>query len=692
MPTQKKLKICGAGHGRMLEKLKESGLDANDAKKLGFKAMNATECQELGLSRAGEGFKIPYYDSQGNELPMFRYRYYDTEVEGGFLAGAKLRKYDQPLNTDPEIYLPQLVDWETIKKDSNKLLLVTEGEIKAACATKQGFATIGLGGVFNFGSRKKFQWVLPSLESFDWRQRHVYIVFDSDAATNPNVLLAEQRLARELTDRNAMVHIVSIPADGPDKVGLDDFIVKQGKEALGELLEKSAKYIEYEALHQLNTEVVFIEHPPQVLFLPKENHPDEQPRNRIVSTEDFVKIYADRKWHTLDAASKPVVKKAGKEWLEWSGRAKVDSLTYAPGEPIVTENNQFNIWQPSGVERRAGDVGPFLDLVEFLVPDPETREWFLSWLASPLQNLGAKLTTAVVMVSPQGMGKSSVTDTMRAVYGENNAIEIDQRVLDSQFNRPLACRQLIVGEEITGRKQRENADVLKHLITGRTILVNEKFKPPVVLPNCANFIFLTNHADAFHLEDTDRRFCVLQGPRTPRPPEYYVRFHDWLKNGGASYVLDHLLQRDLSAFNPHGHAPRTAAKDEMIAASRTGIAAWVHDLREDPDSVTIDRDQQFPRVLSLHTAAELLEMFGSGRNHRFTAKSLTLALRAAGFEMACDGEVVRLGEFRRRLWITRPCPEIAKMREAHIAKLFHEERRTQQPKKFTRLAAVGGGR
>ena len=205
-------------------------------------------------------------------------------------------------------------------------------------------------------------------------------------------------------------------------------------------------------------------------------------------------------------------------------------------------------------------------------------------------------------------------------------------------------------------------------------------------------MFNTNHADAFHLEDADRRFCVIECTSAPRSAAFYTDFRKWLDNDGASHFFDYLLRRDLSAFNAYAHAPSTDAKDSMIAASRSGIAGWVHELREDPDSAAIDAHSTHRRVLTLHSAAELLEMFGG--NGRFTTKALTLALDAAHFEKACGGHIIRgLRDSKSaRLWITRPRPQIATMREAAIKKLYREERKTGEPKKFTRPKAVKGGR
>jgi P4 family phage/plasmid primase-like protien len=70
----------------------------------------------------------------------------------------------------------------------------------------------------------------------------VFLCFDSDAATNPNVRRAEWHLAEVLARHGATVKVVRLPAGdpGPDgapaKVGMDDLLVTRGPDAFRDLL------------------------------------------------------------------------------------------------------------------------------------------------------------------------------------------------------------------------------------------------------------------------------------------------------------------------------------------------------------------------------------------------------------------------------------------------------------------------
>lgn len=226
---------------RMLLKLKESCLDAADAAALNFKPYSDAESAELHLSRKGAGFLIPYFSYNGKPAEMFRYRYFETKQRNHWTGtDEEQRKYDQPGRSKPEIYLPHLnnVDWPKILADKSVSIAIVEGELKAACVTKHVMPCVGLGGVWNYASKKLNVKFLQSLEHFHWKGREVDIIFDSDIATNDQVFLAAKRLARLLKERDAKVRIVILP-HGKSKVGADDYVFQHGPDKLKELIAET---------------------------------------------------------------------------------------------------------------------------------------------------------------------------------------------------------------------------------------------------------------------------------------------------------------------------------------------------------------------------------------------------------------------------------------------------------------------
>jgi putative DNA primase/helicase len=204
-------------------------------------------------------------------------------------------------------------------------------------------------------------------------------------------------------------------------------------------------------------------------------------------------------------------------------------MTYAPGKPTYHEG-AFNRWRGLASSPKSGDVSPWNELLNFLFPGSlAERKYFEQWIAYPLQHLGTKLKTAVVLYSrTEGVGKNILVEAVERIYG-TNAKEIGGDQLYKDFNSWQRDKQFIVGDEVQGgHDKREVIELLKRFITSPTFEINEKYKPHYSIPNVANFIFLTNNPDPFYIADEDRRFGRGRFHRRNRlPPEFYQRFHDW---------------------------------------------------------------------------------------------------------------------------------------------------------------------
>lgn len=242
-----------------LRVLGESGLTERDAETLGFRLVRTDEAASRahGIHVHTEwSIEVPYFDRSGRPVltgedgggvPYFRLRRLGSLV--GFAAQAEdpddVPKYQNPADTRPFAYFPRGLlkqAWAEIADDPRTPIFIVEGEKKAACMCRHDLATIGIGGVYNFGSQDRALEFLPELASIAWRDRPTYIVFDADAATNFQVGHARRVLASRLNhpQRRATVRIVEIPlADGMK--GADDYIVGRGIEAFRRLVENARK-------------------------------------------------------------------------------------------------------------------------------------------------------------------------------------------------------------------------------------------------------------------------------------------------------------------------------------------------------------------------------------------------------------------------------------------------------------------
>ena len=119
----------------------------------------------------------------------------------------KKPRYHAPASELVRFYYPPGVDWRVLAKEATEPLIITEGEKKALKACKSGLPTIAVAGVWSWRSKKKGVAAIPDFDLIDWKGRKVYLAFDSDLVTKPDVVGALHALAHELTMRGAKIVI-----------------------------------------------------------------------------------------------------------------------------------------------------------------------------------------------------------------------------------------------------------------------------------------------------------------------------------------------------------------------------------------------------------------------------------------------------------------------------------------------------
>lgn len=638
-----------------LAQLKSSGLDEADMKRLRMRALTASETvKESKNSLAVATLAIPYFDTTGRDAKFTRYRLLEEPSAFSKLGrgSKKSIKYWQPPDSPVRAYLPPFVNWAKVVGDVETVVWITEGEKKAACASKHGIACIGLGGVWSWRSAKAKNPLIPDLAQFKWEKRRVILCFDTDTHAKPEVEGALSALATMLGLRGAEVERLELPLiDKSGKTGLDDFIVAKGFDALAALEVEPASASE--ELFKLNEELAIVHEPPSIMILST---------GRLLNSQTAVRdiIYASRRMSVVDAAGRLVDAPAVGQWLKWPRARRYSGIGYEPGQPQVMENGKYNLWSGWAVAPKRGDVSLFRRYLDYLFTGSpqDVRTWFERWLAYPLQHPGAKLYSAVVFWSrEQRTGKTLMGKTVKQIYGRNFA-EVNERQLHAPFNQWQLNKQFICGDEVTGSDRRGEMDKLKGMITSETVEVNLKHQPQYEIRNCANYMFTSNHPDAFLLEECDQRFMVHELTATKPELEFFDEYVAWIESEkGAAALFYYLLNVDLGNFKPNAPAPFTDAKEEMTELSGGEVDHIARLIRDAPDSVL--RVAGEPLSRDLHTLKDISEALG---NDRIGPQALGRALTRAGMRSL---EKTKTSRGSMRLWAIRNKEQWAKASHAH---------------------------
>ena len=219
--------------------------------------LNEKTVQELGVrsSLNGDTWIIPIWDIGKIQIHGYRVRYNDEVISANKYPhrNGRVPKYRSYRIPNHFFYPhPQNTLWTRVARDTSIPIFITEGGKKAAKLTLEDYPAIGLFGVdcwmkrkerIHAGSKRLKSQIVP-IEDFQdirWKNRPVYIVFDSDKYSNSNVSHAENLLLEYLRkELQADCRIIDLPCD-PQAKGVDDFFVHNSTNAKRMFQELIAK-------------------------------------------------------------------------------------------------------------------------------------------------------------------------------------------------------------------------------------------------------------------------------------------------------------------------------------------------------------------------------------------------------------------------------------------------------------------
>jgi Domain of unknown function (DUF3854) len=158
---------------------------------------------------------IPFVDAGGKPTGYIRLK---PDCPRADQKTGKPIKYESPVGLPNRAYFPRRT--LAALHDPSAMLILTEGEKKAAKADQDGFACVGLVGVYGWqkkrdrdkdGKAQGERELIDDLALIPWQGRPVFLCFDSDAVTKTDVRRAEQHLAEALSRNGAIVKIVRLP-------------------------------------------------------------------------------------------------------------------------------------------------------------------------------------------------------------------------------------------------------------------------------------------------------------------------------------------------------------------------------------------------------------------------------------------------------------------------------------------------
>lgn len=263
-------------------------------------------------------------------------------------------------------------------------------------------------------------------------------------------------------------------------------------------------------------------------------------------------------------------------WLAHPMRRQYEGAVFNPGETLP--DNILNLWRGFVVQPATGDVTPWLRVLAAVVPDGETRNYVLRWIAWKVQNPGGVPDTILIFTGGKGTGKNSLFDPVLSLFGSHAMLADNPEQIAGRFNGHLIDKAFAVLDEAVFTGDPRQMDTVKSRVTAKVTSYERKGLDPVQGVNRCAFVMLTNHAHVWQATTDERRAVIVEaGDALQGEHAFWIAYHAWVKGDGPAALLHHLQTVDVSGFNPRA-IPRgeALARQIELTALRDPVAAWWH--------------------------------------------------------------------------------------------------------------------
>ena len=393
--------------------------------------------------------------------------------------------------------------WPNILENVNEKIIITEGAKKAGALLSNNFAAISIPGVSTCRKRGRLH---QNLELFAKVGRSFYLCFDNDILVKKEVKNALKGMGAVLRSFGSVVFVVQIPP-GEFK-GADDFLSHFGKAAFQSLMDEAVTIQEW--VDQAKDENLEEE--------------DKIPNSRLARHFSLIEDEWGDKLRFNQLTKE--VELGGSELNEDEVRLTMAlefdiDITNADAHAIVNRLAKKDEYSPvveylDEISQKHHDINPnFLDglaLKYFGSSEPMHSIYFKKFLIGAIaraRNPGCKLDTVLMLVGPQGCGKSSFLQNLfgRTFFTDQIGGELNDKDEKAKVSR-YWCLEYAEFEAVYKKK---DVSSLKRFITAQ----EDTFRAPYARkearhPRPSIFAGTTNESEILLDPTGDRRFWVIK--------------------------------------------------------------------------------------------------------------------------------------------------------------------------------------
>jgi putative DNA primase/helicase len=408
-------------------------------------------------------------------------------------------------------------------KNSNEPIYITEGAKKAAALLQHRKAAMALTGVWN--GLKNREVLIEDLLLFAQPSRQVFICFDSDQVTNPNIRMAISRLKKCLEDHKCKVFNIVLPVDTK---GIDDY-----------LLRKSLA--DFEALCLPNNQAANKKSRslPEALIVAKGIAETQRDKVLFELAGSQWYLFSQQQEGIWSAVTSIKVQYFVIQYIDSTYREATYSFSYISNvlnfmKPLLMIDE---LVQPERTVPFHNGLY-FLDTNEFKALEPKYYctfslpfdynpqatcakiDSFLNQCVSPYADMAQVLYgiagLAVTrntsyqlffeMFGPGGSGKSTFINLVIAILGKSNVLVTDLRTLENSRFEAASVKGKCAIVITEGERFSEKSTMLKRIVGNDLIRFEKKYEQPGVGFYCRAVVLIATNELIIHSDTTSGLF------------------------------------------------------------------------------------------------------------------------------------------------------------------------------------------
>jgi hypothetical protein len=209
----------------------------------------------------------------------------------------------------------------------------------------------------------------------------------------------------------------------------------------------------------------------------------------------------------------------------------------------------------------------------------EEVHFFLAWLAQHLQDPAHKTEVGIILTGAHGAGKDIIlTWYINFLLGTEVGLQIGRasHILGDHATA-LQNKVLCVLDEANYATLKGHIDLVKDVITGKTLQLNPKGKDMFVTRSIVNLLLTTNHDGPIPLDPGDRRWMALECNDSKKgDTAYFDELGKNLNDRTARAFYQFLLKFDLSEYgNFQAKRPHTQIYQEMKESNLSAFHSFL---------------------------------------------------------------------------------------------------------------------